>query len=400
MSSAMKLPRESQTGASDCCAVECVTPVPGPMGTRARRERRPTRKTWAHKRIWIGAVMAAGLTIGYAQSPSQPGLMSAEFIFAAGSAGFAQCHASTLAETAGHLVAAWFGGTAERNPDVGIWVARRQQAGWTAPREVATGVQTDGKRFACWNPVLFQPRSGPLLLFYKVGPSPSRWWGMLMTSSDGGVTWSEPRRLPDRILGPIKDKPVQLSNGDLLCPSSTENSGWQVHFERSADLGRSWEATPPINDGKEIGAIQPSLLFHADNRLQALVRTKQGKIFEAWSQDGGRTWGKMTPTVLPNPNSGIDAVTLKDGRQLLVYNHTKRGRTPLNVAVSPDGRNWQASLVLESAPGEYSYPAVIQTADGLVHITYTWKRVSVRHVVVGPQKLQLRPIVDGQWPEQ
>jgi len=348
----------------------------------------------------MGVVMAAGLTIGYAQSPSQPGLMSAEFIFAAGSAGFAQCHASTLAETGGHLVAAWFGGTAERNPDVGIWVARRKEAGWTPPQEVATGVQTDGNRFACWNPVLFQPRSGPLLLFYKVGPSPSRWWGMLMTSTDAGVTWSEPRRLPDGILGPIKNKPVQLADGTILCPSSTENQGWQVHFERSSDLGVSWEKTPAVNDPKELGAIQPSILFQPGGRLQAVGRTKQGRIFEIGSEDGGKTWGKMTTTALPNPNSGIDAVTLKDGRQLIVYNHTRRGRTPLNVAVSPDGRDWQAALVLESAPGEYSYPAVIQAGDGLVHITYTWKRVSVRHVVVDPQKLQLRPLLDGNWPQQ
>ena len=100
----------------------------------------------------------------------------------------------------------------------------------------------------------------------------------------------------------------------------------------------------------------------------------------------------MTATSLPNPNSGIDAVTLRDGRQLVVYNHTTKGRSPLNVALSEDGRQWQAALVLENEPGEYSYPAVIQTKDGLVHITYTWKRVQVKHVVVDPAQLQLRQI--------
>src|SRR5262249_47648968 len=142
-----------------------------------------------------------------------------------------------------------------------------------------------------------------------------------------------------------------------------------------------------------------SILVHGADRLQAVGRTRQGKVFETWSQDGGRTWGPLSLTALPNPNSGIDAVTLADGRHLIVYNHTARGRSPLNVAVSDDGKTWQAAAVLESEPGEYSYPAVIQSADGLVHVTYTWKRQPVKHVVLDPAKLALRPIKDGQWPK-
>src|SRR5207249_10482003 len=125
--------------------------------------------------------------------------------------------------------AAWFAATHERHPDVGIWLSRRVASRWTAPVEVANGVQSASNRYPCWNPVLFQPKTGPLLLFYKVGPSPGAWWGMVMTSPDGGQTWSRPRRLPDGILGPIKNKPVQLANGDILCSSSTEHNGWRVH---------------------------------------------------------------------------------------------------------------------------------------------------------------------------
>ena len=95
----------------------------------------------------------------------------------------------------------------------------------------------------------------------------------------------------------------------------------------------------------------------------------------------------MRATVLPNPNSGTDAVTLEDGRHLLVYNHTPKGRTPLNVAVSDDGKAWKAGPVLEAEPGEYSYPAVIQASDGLVHVTYTWRRRRIKHVVLDPTKL-------------
>ena len=327
-----------------------------------------------------------------------PGVVRAEFLFE--KAPFPQCHASTIAGVKGRLVAAWFGGTREGNPDVGIWVSRHDGVGWTGPAEVADGKRPDGTRHPCWNPVLFRPKCGPLLLDYKVGPSPSRWWGMLRTSEDGGNTWSEARRLPDGILGPIKNQPVQLPGGDILCPSSTEHQGWQVHFERTPDLGKTWQATPPLNDGKGIAAIQPSILVHGADRLQAVGRTRQGKVFETWSPDGGRTWGKLSRTALPNPNSGTDAVTLADGRHLLVYNHTARGRSPLNVAVSSDGKAWKAAVVLEDEPGEYSYPAVLQTDDGRVHVTYTWKRRRVKHVVLDPTKLVPRDMPGGDWPKE
>lgn len=330
---------------------------------------------------------------------ADPALAKGEFIFE--SAPFAECHASTIAETDSGLVAAWFGGPHERHPDVGIWLSRQVGAGWTAPVEVANGVESPTNRYPCWNPVLFQPKTGPLMLFYKVGPSPSTWWGMLMTSTNCGETWSKPRRLPEGILGPIKNKPIQLANGDILCPSSTEHAGWRVHFERTGDLGKTWQATPPVNDPTEIAAIQPAILIHPDGRLQALGRTRQGKIFQVWSKDNGVTWGKMSLTDLPNPNSGIDAITLRDGRHLLVYNHNPapKGRSPLNVAVSKDGLHWHAALVLEDEPGsQFSYPAVIQTRDGLVHITYTWKRLRIKHVVIDPAKLKLKQITNGNWP--
>lgn len=310
-------------------------------------------------------------------------------------------HASTIVEVDGALVAAWFGGTAERNPDVGIWLSRRTNGGWSTPVEVTNGVESPTLRYPTWNPVLFQPPGGPLMLFYKVGPNPREWWGMVMTSDDGGVSWSPPRRLPAGILGPIKNKPVVLPDGDLLASSSTEPDGWMVHFERSADGGQTWEATAPVNDPDRIRAIQPSILFHSDGRLQAVGRTRDSGVFTIWSDDLGRTWGEMTPLGLPNPSSGTDALTLADGRHLLVYNHAAeyRNRGVLNVAVSDDGQTWQAALELENAPGEeFSYPAVIQSADGLVHITYTWRRRSIKHVVIDPRQLELRPIVDGRWP--
>jgi predicted neuraminidase len=323
-------------------------------------------------------------------------IVRTEFIFE--QAPFPSCHASTIAETKGALVAAWFGGTRERNPDVGIWVSRTLNKAWSKPVEVANGIQKTGERYPCWNPVLFQPARGPLLLFYKVGPSPSAWWGMLTTSSDGGSSWSEPRRLPDGILGPIKNKPVQLADGTLLCPSSSENQGWRVHMEYTNDLGATWRKSDALNDRAQFGAIQPTILTYRSGTIQILCRSRQKRITECWSTDHGRTWSAMKSTELPNPSSGIDAVSLSDGRALLVYNHTERDRSPLNVAASSDGKQWKAALVLEDQPGEYSYPAVIQTRDGLVHITYTWKRQRIKHVALDPRKLVLREMQDGLWP--
>ncbi|MDR3633206.1 MAG: exo-alpha-sialidase [Isosphaeraceae bacterium] len=333
------------------------------------------------------ALVVAGAIMGAAPAESEgtSALIKAEFVFT--EAPFASCHASTIAETPGGLVAAWFGGTDEGKPDVGIWVARRDAQGWSRPVEVAEGRQEGGQRFPCWNPVLFQTENGPLQLFYKVGPSPKAWWGLLMNSADSGRSWSPPKRLPDGILGPIKNKPVRLPDGALLCPSSTEDDGWRVHLERTTDAGATWTKTAPAADGTTFGVIQPSVLFHPGNRLQILCRSQQGRIVESWSEDGGATWGPLTATGLPNPNSGTDAVTLKDGRALLVYNHTRRGRSPLNVALSEDGKAWKAGPVLETEPGEFSYPAVIQGADDRVHVVYTWKRRRIKHVVLDPAKL-------------
>jgi predicted neuraminidase len=328
---------------------------------------------------------------------------TSEFIYE--QASFPQCHASTVVETtAGTLIAAFFGGAHEKHPEVGIWLSRHQNGRWSPPVEVANGIQhfRSGReivRHPTWNPVLFQPKAGPLMLFYKVGPTPRSWWGMLMTSTDDGRTWSEPRRLPEGVLGPVKNKPVQFEDGTILCPSSAESSenGWTVHFEFTRDYGRTWDVVGPINTKEEFNAIQPSVLVHRDGRLQILCRSDMDVITTSWSADLGRNWSKMQATSMPNPNSGTDAVTLSDGRHLLVYNPTTRqvngrngARSPLVVALSSDGVVWHDVVTLETddALHGYSYPAVIQTRDGMVHLTYTWRRERIRHVVLDPRGLR------------
>jgi predicted neuraminidase len=362
---------------------------------RARRHRASSPPSLVSRAVAAAAVLLTGALV----AAPPPAIKVAEFLNER--APYPQCHASTIVEVApGRLVAAWFGGTREGAPDVGIWVARFDGTRWLDAVEVANGTQPDGTRHPTWNPVLFAPTKGPLVLFYKVGPSPSAWWGMVRTSADGGRTWSAATRLPAPLLGPIKNKPVILADGTWLSASSTEGTptGWRAHFESSRDGGRTWQFIGPIDKGSAtLEAIQGSVLFHRDGRLQTMLRTRDGVLATTWSSDNGRSWSPLAPSGLPNPNSGTDAVTLKDGRHLLVYNNSapppetpsKGPRYPLNVAISRDGVRWTMVLTLEDQPRPdgYAYPAVIQTSDGLVHITYTWNRERIKHVVIDPREL-------------
>jgi len=304
---------------------------------------------------------------------------------------FQQCHASTLVEVAKNkFLVACFGGTQESKPDVSIWLSTLDKQGASTPQRIADGVVNDSLRYPTWNPVLFKPRGGGLLLFYKVGPNPREWWGLVKTSADGGRTWSAARRLPPGILGPIKNKPVQLANGTMLAPSSVEEKDghWQAHLEKSTDLGRTWQFIP-IDTTSALDVIQPSILTYKDGRLQVLCRSKQGRIAQSWSTTNGDTWGPLSQTTLLNPNSGTDAVTLKSGRQLLVYNPAlpgkdwADGRSKLRVAESTDGVAWHDVATLEDGTTEeYSYPAIIEGQDGQVHITYTYNRKNIKHVTL------------------
>lgn len=347
-------------------------------------------------------------------------IVHSEFVFRSSAAAFATCHVSTIAETHGGLVAAWFGGTREAHPDVAIWLSRQVDGIWTRPEEVANGVEGD-RRYPAWNPVLFY-HNRQMLLFFKIGPNPRKWRGLYMTSSDSGISWSIPTDLPQGLFGPVKNKPLSLADGSLLCPSGSELGGWTVHMELSKDMGKTWTRTESLNDPKRVSAIQPAILVHPDGALQMLCRTRNNRIYSAWSGNKGSSWTQLERTQLPNPNSGIDAVTLRDGRHLLVYNHIEgsanlSNRNMLNIAVSENGTRWEPAVLLEydttnskqeaislenvgsvQTEHEYSYPAVIQSSDGMVHVTYTWKRQTVKHVTIDPEKIDTKSYCSGEWP--
>lgn len=310
-------------------------------------------------------------------------LLLEEFVFI--NPPFASCHASTLTEThEGEILCSWFGGSEEGAEDVKIWMARKNKKEWSLPVIAAE------EKCPCWNPVLYTMPGGDILLFYKAGVHPQAWSGFVKRSIDGGNTWLNSFHLPAGVIGPVKNRPLLLEDGTLLCGSSIESwQRWGCWIDMTSDQGSTWRKSNPINIDTELfGIIQPALIFSKD-KIRLLARSYQiGYICTAESSDRGITWSLASPTNLPNPNSAIDAINLSDGRILLVYNHSKENRYPLNIALSSDeGETWDMKLTLETEPGEFSYPCVIQTKDKLIHMSYTWNRTNIKHVVLDPTLL-------------
>ena len=369
---------------------------------------------------------------------SHPAIVKDQFLYE--KAPFPQCHSGSIVELKnGDLVATYFGGKHERNPDVCIWVSIKKKGKdeWTAPILAADGVFDWGRK-ACWNPVITQMPNGELWLFFKIGTKVADWTGWVVKSRDGGRTWTKREPLPEGFLGPVKNKP-EIINDRLICGTSTETNGWKLHFEildlkdgawkKKAVADLPWKYVGPVpaemayrcedmlkvtkknekedieapdaggvadKDGRHpIDCIQPSILKLKDGRLQVLMRTRNGKLATSFSSDGGDTWTKVTLTDVPNNQSGTDAVTLKDGRHVLIYNDfetlpgTKKGvRTPVSIALSDDGTHWRHVLTLEDSPiSQYSYPCIIQGRDGTLHCLYTWRRLRMAYKQIDLKKL-------------
>lgn len=327
----------------------------------------------------------------------QTGWRVAETNFIEPAPAVAEVQASTLVEAAdGSVVAAWWGGTKEGNDDVGIWVSRWQNGRWEPARLVADGTGPDGKKHPAWNPVLYRSDDGELSLFFKVGPSSKEWWGEVMVSKDNGVSWSDRRKLPEGLPGPAKNKPLQVSPEVVISPSSRQSAGKTSRVEMEISDGRFQEwKTVTVADPKKLQASQPALLLQADGSLLALCRTSTGKVARTTSQDRGQSWSPLASTDLPMIDSGLDAIALREGGFLLAYNpgeapknpkdtDPREPRCPMVVSFSSDAKTWTPIATLEDRPTRwgYAYPSLLQTSDGRVHVTYTWNRGRIRHVVL------------------
>lgn len=301
------------------------------------------------------------------------------------------CHASTLViMSSGEIGAAWFGGTAEAKDDVDIWFSYRSKSGWSKPVRI-----TADENLPHWNPVLYKKEDGSIVLFFKVGKKIPSWQTYYSVSKDCGRTWSKPVQLVEGDIsggrGPVKNKPIRLSNGRIIAPSSKEQNDicqifddCQVFADISDDDMASWKRTDfverPVRYGKTVQMIQPTLWESEAGKVHMLVRTNSRYIYRSDSSDNGSTWCKAYKTGLFNNNSGIDAAVTECGDLWLVSNPVKENwgeRTPLTVVCSHDnGVTWEQGIVLESMPGEYSYPSVIADKNELL-ITYTWNRKKI-----------------------
>lgn len=302
-------------------------------------------------------------------------------------------HASTLALVNGETLMAWFGGTAEKNPDVDIYMARRTSDGWQAPFRIAG---EDG--IAHWNPVL-DAEGDNVTLFYKVGHVIPEWHTRVMRSGDGGHTFSSPTELvPGDVggRGPVRNKPLRLASGRILAPASIETEAtWDAFVDVSDDGGFTFRpsAFVPLNrpsspcEGHPIlnkGVIQPTL-WQDEHGVHMLLRSTESFILRSDSADEGETWSPAVSTGLPNNNSGIDLIRMDDGRIVLAMNPVSGNwadRSPLSLYVSLDGGSTFTLLThLEINPGEYSYPCIL--ADGnRLHVSYTWNRRKMAYWVL------------------
>jgi predicted neuraminidase len=300
---------------------------------------------------------------------------------------FPSCHASTLVEhEPGRLLAAWFGGKDEGAKDVQIWSSVFDGKKWGELTVLGT---EPGQ--PCWNPVFFKTAKGTLYLWYKAGPKPDNWTGFFRTSTDNGKTWSKPEMMPAGFFGPVRAKPIQPASGTILAGTSVESHrNWTPFVDRSADDGKTWKRSNGFPVPEKFGQIQPTLFEAKDGKIVALLRSKNPRVIcRAESKDGGETFSPAEETTLPNPSAGIDVVKTKAGDLFLIYNPTAVLRTPISLARSADdGKTWEKVADLETEPGEYSYPAMIESAAGTLEITYTWRRTHIKHVSTDPKKLR------------
>ena len=322
----------------------------------------------------------------FAVSDARP-YYRAELIFKP-SLQFPRCHASTIAAlTDGCLLAAWWNGSEETGKDLVIRAARRPSGKdrWEPPFILADTPDTsDGV------PVLFVASNDELWLFYRAGIPPVKL--MWRKSADMGKTWDKPEIFLDEPLWAFRSRPLSLANGDIFVPLHKHVCSG---FIFTTDAGKSWTLIEEIKT--EPRSNEPTIIQKTDGSLLAFIRPYDPEpadrfLWQSESFDISRTWSKPIRTRIKNPSSAAQLLKLQNGHVVLVFNNSQEGRSPLCLALSLDeGKSWNYMRVLEDASGRFSYPTLTQSADGLIHISYTFRRTHIKHAEVNEAWIMEKP---------
>lgn len=373
----------------------------------------------------IGAALL-WLTIPFLNSYGQARYES-DFIFPQATRG--HVHASCLVECPnGDLLAVWYENgpklssyeyekDADKRDDVRIGGARRLPGAdaWSKPF-----VMSDTFGLSDNNPTLIIDRQhrlwlihatlldvpqwtwGSSLLWYKISsdyqqPGPPRWEkvGLLVPHirglekviqqyARGPEAAKLKQRLKDQMARRLgwmpRAHPLILQDGTLLLPLGNENFNITA-MALTHDNGKTWVISHPIPG---IGISQPSVVRLGNGKLVAFFRdeTSDHRIKRSESEDGGLTWSEVKPTQLPNPGSGLEAVMLRNGHLVLIYNDRPTTRNRLAVSISTDGgKTWKWTRHLENqVGGRFDYPSLIQARDGSLHATYSYNVRTIKYV--------------------
>jgi len=322
-----------------------------------------------------------------------------EFIGSAPEEGIVQV-ASICESLDGKLAAVWYSGSRVGAKDVKIFFTScvpERGIPWSKPR-VLVSRETASKELNRYvkkvgNPVIFSDLKGEMWLIY-VTISIGGWSCSSLnvkTSNDGGITWTPSRRIP---LSPfynvselVKNKPLSLKDGGLMLPIYHECLGKfpeMLHIRRHpSKQGIAW-LKARITGGRSF--IQPAMVALGPSSAAVFLRSclEERAVTRAVTTNGGNTWSETLTLDLPNPDSGLDALLLPDGRILLVFNDSKDNRENLTLAISSDdGINWTRVATLECTPyARYSYPYIILDQKERVHLVYTWRDKRIKHVII------------------
>jgi len=304
-------------------------------------------------------------------------------------------HASTITQLAGGgMMAAWFGGSREGAKDVSIYGSHWNDATgcWDTPSVIvdAGGSSRELDRYVkkLGNPVLYCNQSGRVWLYY-VTVSLGGWSGSSVTlkySDDGGVTWSDSRRLISspflNVSNLVRSVPLELSDGSILLPVYHE---FLYKYGEILHLSTDGELIAKYRMGNSTGALQPTLVGLDGQSILAFHRREgdlQPRVLANRSDDCGRTWSNVQPIGLPNPNASVAVVRRGNGGFLMALNASETERSELSLAVSDDGKDWRVVKTFPAIDNglESSYPTLILADDATYHLTYTWGREKICHV--------------------